>query len=69
MKLEMVVERYLFLASLWNEGYPDMDFEFSPSGFRNLERRFIDIWMIVNGYLFISVLWDRRKAQVGDSFL
>jgi len=46
----MVVERYLFLARLLNEGYPDIDFELSPSGFRNLERRFVDICVIASGY-------------------
>ena len=50
VEFEMVVERYLFLARLLDEGYSDIDFEFSPSGFRNLERRFVDIWVIASGY-------------------
>ena len=46
----MVVERYLFFARLLDEGYSNVDFELSPSGFRNLERRLVDIWMIAGGY-------------------
>ena len=53
MKFEMVVERYLFLAGLWNEGYSNLDFELSPSGFRNLERRLVDIWMTVNRHFLV----------------
>ena len=55
MKFEMVVECYLFLARFLNEGYPDIDLELSPSGFRNLERWFVDIWVIASGYLVSTI--------------
>lgn len=65
MEFEVVVKRYLFLPSLWDKGYPNIDFEFSPSGFRNFEGRFVDIWgdrgrlfgfREITGILFKSVV-------------
>jgi len=63
MKFEMVVERYLFLARLLDESYPDIDFELSPSGFRNLERWLVNIWMIASGYLHSTIKVKRERLS------
>jgi len=51
MEFEMVIEGYLFLSSLLDEVYPDVDFELSTPGFGNLERGLVDIWVTTGGYL------------------